>query len=350
MPNVQKIFIRVDSRLNNDCLGLGGYITLKVEPLPVVKTIKKNHCDENQDGLFAFDTSGLQEELLNGLTNVRVSYIDHNNNNTLLSPLPNPFLTTSQVVRVVVTNNTPKSCSYTSTITFVVDDLPEVFPVDPALTTACDDEEDPVLQDGKYAFDTSLFESILLGYQSGMIVNYYDSSNNLLPSPLPNPFITSSQNVKVEIVNPGNLNCIASTNIVFVVNAVPKIMLSGEELVCSNQPTFIKQIDAGLLDLNEINDYNYQWSWNGDDIPGETNYSLTVNKKGIFSVDVTNKQTYCTRTRAIKVSASDIASNVIAVVDKSNNVSVPVSGSGDYVYALDDQNGYYQAENTFVNV
>ena len=348
-PNTQQIFIRVDSRLNNDCLGLGGYITLKVEPIPIVKTIEKKHCDDNQDGLFAFDTSGLEQELLSGLNNVTVSYIDQNNN-PLPSPLPNPFVTTSQVVTVVVTNNTPTACSYNSTITFVVDDLPEVFAVDPALTTVCDDEQNPVLQDGKYAFDTSSFESALLGTQSGMIVNYYDSNNNLLPSPLPNPFVTSSQKIKVEIVNPKNSNCSVSSNIAFVVYPVPNITLNGEELVCSNLPTFTKQIDAGLLDLNTINHYNYQWSWNGTTIPDETNYSLTVNKEGIFTVDVSSKQTQCIRTRTIKVSASDIASNVIAVVNEFNTISISVSGSGDYVYALDDQNGYYQAENTFLNV
>jgi len=348
-PNMQKIFIRVDSRLNNDCLGLGGYITLKVEPIPIVKTIEKKHCDDNQDGLFAFDTSGLEQELLNGLNNVTVSYIDQNNN-PLPSPLPNPFVTTSQVVKVTVANNTITACSYNSTITFVVDDLPEVFAVDPVLTTVCDDEQNPVLQDGKYAFDTSSFESALLGTQSGMVVNYYDSNNNLLPSPLPNPFVTSSQKIKVEIVNPKNSNCSASTNIAFVVYPVPEITLSGEELVCSNLPTFTKEIDAGLLDLNAINHYNYQWSWNGTTIPDETNYSLTVNKEGIFTVDVSSKQTQCIRTRTIKVSASDIASNVIAVVNESNTISVSVSGNGDYVYALDDQNGDYQAENTFLNV
>ncbi|MFB3386615.1 T9SS type B sorting domain-containing protein [Flavobacterium sp. LAR06] len=348
-PNTQKIFIRVDSRLNNDCLGLGGYITLKVEPIPVIQSIERIHCDDDQDGLYAFDTSNLEQELLNGLTNVSVSYVDHNNN-PLPSPLPNPFITNSQIIKVIVTNNTPALCSFDSTISFVVDDLPEAFPIDPAMTTVCDDESDPVMQDGKYAFDTSSFEALLLGTQTGMKVNYYDSNNYPLPSPLPNPFVTSSQNIKVEVVNPTNTTCTASTVIAFVVNPVPKINLSGEELVCSNLPTFTKQIDAGLLDMNVMNDYNYQWFFNGDLIPNETNYSLTVNKEGIFTVQVSDKQTQCTRTRTIKVSASDIASNIIALVDESNTISISVSGNGDYLYALDDQNGYYQNENTFLNV
>ncbi len=349
-PNSQKIFIRVDSKLNNDCLGLGGYITLKVEAIPEVKSIEKKHCDDDQDGLYAFDTSNLEQELLNGLTNVSVSYLDHNNN-PLPSPLPNPFVTNSQVLKVIVTNNTATLCSFDSTISFVVDDLPEVFPIDPSLTTVCDDEVDPVKQDGKYAFNTSTFESALLGTQTGMIVKYYDSNNVLLPSPLPNPFFTGSQNVKVEVLNPVNTVCSANSVISFVVNPVPKINLEGEELVCSNLPTFTKEINAGLLDLNRINDFNYHWFFNGAEILGETNYSLTVNKEGIFTVQVSDKLTHCATTRTIKVSASDIASNVIAVLDESNTISVSVSGNGDYVYALDDnQNGYYQKGNTFFNV
>lgn len=348
-PNTEKIFIRVDSRLNNDCLGLGGYITLKVEPVPVVKSIEKVHCDDDQDGLYAFDTSNLEQELLNGLTNVTVSYADHNNS-PLPSPLPNPFITNSQIIKVVVTNNTPTLCSFGSTISFIVDDLPEAFPIDLALTTVCDDEPDPAVQDGKYAFDTSIFENILLGTQTGMTVHYYDSNNNPLPSPLPNPFVTGSQNVKAEVVNPNNTNCAAHTLIAFLVNPVPKISLSGEELVCSNLPTFTKQIDAGLLDLSTMNDYNYQWFFNGDLIPDETHYALTVNKEGIFTVEVRDKQTQCARSRTIKVSASDIASNIITVVDELNTISVLVTGNGNYIYALDDQNGFYQNENTFLNV
>ncbi|MCC4920590.1 T9SS type B sorting domain-containing protein [Flavobacterium chungbukense] len=348
-PNVQKIFIRVDSRLNNDCLGLGGYITLKVEAVLVVENLKIEHCDDDQDGLYGFDTANLEQELLNGIANVTVSYTDQNGN-PLSSPLPNPFVTASQIVKVTVKNNTPAACPFHATISFIVDDLPEAFAIDPSLTNVCDDEPDPVQQDGRYAFDTSLFETALLGGQTGMIVRYYGGDNQLLPSPLPNPFVTDSQNVRVEVINPNNTACSASTVIPFIVNPVPKIDLKGEELVCSNLPTFTKKIDAGLLDLNLINDYHYTWSFNGAIIPDETGYDLIVNKEGVFTAEVTNKQTGCSRTRTIKVAASDIASNLIAVVGQSNTIKISVTGNGDYAYALDDQNGYYQEESFFENV
>lgn len=82
------------------------------------------------------------------------------------SPLPNPFASHSQTITATVTNITPAACTFATTIDFVVDDLPEVFSIPAHLTTACDDEADPALQNGSFAFDTSLFQSALLGSQT----------------------------------------------------------------------------------------------------------------------------------------------------------------------------------------
>jgi gliding motility-associated-like protein len=350
-PNAQNIYIRVDSRLNNDCLGLGSYITLNVESIPVVKSIIESHCDDNQDGVYAFDTSGLQTKLLNGLTNITIAYFDQNNN-PLSSPLPNPFTTGSQTLKVVVTNNTPKACSFDSTVQFIVYDLPEAFPVPTTLTTVCDDEADPSLQEGKYAFDTSTFQTTILKGQTGMTVNYFDANNNPLSNPLPNPFVTVTQNIRVEVINPLNNTCKAVIILPFVVNPVPNINFVGDELVCSNLPTFTKTIDAGIQDASPISNYSYAWFFNGNPITGETNYNLIVNKEGIYTVEVTNNQG-CSRTRTITVRASDIAKitnvNIVDLAD-SNSITISVTGTGDYVYALDDENGSYQQENIFTNV
>jgi hypothetical protein len=40
------------------------------------------------------------------------------------------------------------------------------------LTTTCDDEIDPLVQDGKYPFNTSSFEATILNGQTGMIIKY----------------------------------------------------------------------------------------------------------------------------------------------------------------------------------
>ncbi|WP_430399835.1 T9SS type B sorting domain-containing protein [Flavobacterium sp.] len=348
-PNSQDIYVRVDSQLNNECLGLGHHITLNVEALPLIQSQSYTQCDEDQDGIFGFDTTTIENDVLNGLTNVTVQYWDANNI-ALPSPLPNPFNTISQVVKVRVTNNTATACFYESTITFTVDDLPEAFAVAPSLTTVCDDEANPVNQDGLYAFDTSSFQTTILGSQTGMIVNYYDENGNSLSSPLPNPFTTATQNVLVEVINPINTNCIATMTIPFIVNPLPEIELYGEELVCSNDPSFTKVINAGLLDEITMNDFSYTWFLNGTQIASETSYDLTVNIEGIYTVEVINLNG-CVRTRTITVTASDIATvNNVQVTDLSNDNSIIVfvSGQGDYEFSLDNMD--YQSDNTFNDI
>jgi len=348
-PNTQNIYVRVDSQLNNECIGLGHHVTLHVERIPIIQPQSYTECDNDHDGIFTFDTTNLQSDVLNGLTNVTLSYWDANNN-PLPSPLPNPFNTISQTIRIRATNNTTSACYFESTITFKVDDLPEAFAISTSLTTVCDDEANPVNQDGVFPFDTTSFQNTILGTQTGMIVNYYDGNGNSLSSPLPNPFLSSTQNIRVEVINPLNTACNAYLTIPLVVYPVPEIELYGDELICSNNPLFTKEINAGLLDESTVANYTYQWFLNNNIIAGETNYTLTVNADGIYTVEVTNSNG-CVRTRIITVTASNIATiDNVQVVDLSNDnsVTVLVTGLGDYEYSLDNEN--FQTSNTFSNI
>jgi len=348
-PNIQNIYVRVDSQINNECLGLGHHITLKVDRIPIVQPLTIRHCDDNHDGVFAFNTTNLEATLLNGLTNVIVTYSDSNGNPITMS---NPFAITSQIINVKVKNNYGKQCEYTTTIQFIVDDLPEAFALPITATTHCDDDEtSPSLQNGQFAFDTTGFQAAILGSQTGMIVNYYDQNNNLL-NPFPNPFTTATQNVKVEVINPNNTLCKATMTIPFIVHPIPNVSLFGNELVCSNNPTFTKVIDAGLVDSTTINNFTYSWYLNNVLIAGANQYSLTVNTEGIYTVEVKNIQG-CVSTRTITVTASNLAIIDTVVVNDlvgENSIMVLLSAAslGDYEYSLDNSN--YQTSNVFSNL
>ena len=348
-PNSQNIYVRVDSQLNNECLGLGHHITLNVEKIPIIQPQIFKKCDDNHDGIFGFDTSNLTNSILNGLYNVSLNFWDQNNN-PLPSPLPNPFNTNSQVLRVRATNNTSKACYYESTITFIIDDLPEAFQIPINLTTVCDDEQNSANQDGLYSFDTSSFESALLGTQTNMIVKYFDGTGNILTSPLPNPLVSGTQNIAVKLINPLNRTCFATTIIPLIVHPIPKIKLNGNELICSDNPLFTKNIDAGLIDSTTRSNYSYQWFLNGIPLQFQINYDLIVNTQGVYTVRVTNSNS-CSRIRTITVTASNIATiENIEVVDLSNQNSITVlaSGQGDYEYSVDNIN--FQSSNTFANI
>ena len=354
-PGSQYIWGRVNSPIDNSCFGLGHYVTLTVEKLPFANpvSIPTRQCDDNQDGIYTFDTSLLEDNLLLGqtYTDVTVTYFDQTGS-TLQSPFPPSFTTKSQTIKAVVTNNTTLKCYDETLITFTVDDLPEAFPIPVSLTTICDDEVDPLDQDGKFTFDTSTFEATILGSQT-MTVTYTLQDGTVLSTLAPS-FTTGTQDVIVKVTNPINTSCSATTILNFVVNPLPNINLntdgSEDRLVCSNNPTFSVQLNAGIQDGSSPNDYSYIWSKDGAVIGGNT-YALDVNAEGIYTVKVTNLSG-CSRTRTIKVTASDkalIGSVDIVDLTNINTVTVNATGLGDYVYSLDYPNAY-QAINIFTDV
>ncbi|WP_418263289.1 T9SS type B sorting domain-containing protein [Flavobacterium faecale] len=105
----------------------------------------------------------------------------------------------------------------------IIKNEPQVFPIDTNLTTACATTINTNTLEEQTAFNTSTFESTILGGQTGMIVTYQDATGNILPSPLPNPFVTGSQNVTVKVANSSNPSCVATTIISFSVTPSVKI-------------------------------------------------------------------------------------------------------------------------------
>lgn len=359
--NSQQIWVRVDSLVDNSCFGLGPYITLTVESFPRANPInsvsKIRKCDDDHDGILAFYTGAIEPIILNGQTNVTVSYRDQNGA-ILPSPLPNPLIVNNTItITARVTNNLTQAangpCYEETTFQFIVDDLPEAFPISSSLLNFCDDEEITLNQDGKINFDTTTFEQTILGGQTGMIVKYFDRFGVALPSPLPNPFTTSSQIVSVIVENATNTSCIATQIIPFIVNPVPNISITDYKLVCNNLSTFSININGGINDGSPSSNYSYKWYKNGDPISGPeaTNYTLSVNAAGTYKVEVTNSYG-CTRTRTIEVVESDIATITdIKIIDLTdiNSVEVIVTGIGKYEYSLDGDYGY-QDSNIFTNV
>ena len=369
IPYAQNIWVRVNNNLSFDCgFGFGDYIKLTVEKLPYANPVSiPRQCDDNQDGILSFDTSNLETTLkgTNQTFPVTVTYFDAANNPlkdengvSITSPFPNTFLTKSQTIKAVVTNNTTQKCFEETTIQFIVDDLPEAFAIDPNLTSRCDNELDPMTQDGKLPFDTSTFQSTILNGQIGMNVKYFDQNGNPLPSPLPNPYVTGTQNIRVVVENPINTTCFDELTIPFIVKPLPKINLntdgSEDNLVCQNDPTFFVQLNAGIQDGSSTSNYTYIWSKDGTVLPTEKSYTLDVNAEGVYTVEVSNSVN-CGRTRTIKVTASNEAQiDSIQIRDMTDINTVTVilipDGQGDYEYSIDDPYGPWQNSNFFDNV
>lgn len=363
-PNMQVIYARVESTLTNDCYGYRKF-NLIVEKLPIIYPVGINnvirHCDDDQDGKYIFDTSTLEATILNGQTNKTITYFKPNGD-PIASPFPAAYeVTTSEIITVKIKNNETVAqdapCKDEGTFQFIVDDLPEAFAIDPNSIITCDDEADPLLQDGKYNFITTDFQNTILGTQTGLdiIYTYADGSTS---TTLANPFFTGTQDVIVKVTNPVNPTCYDETTLKFIVKPVPKIDLnsdgSEDEIICANLPAYFVTLDASIEDGTPITDYTYQWFLDGTLLNGAANYTISINTAGTYTVKVTNS-VGCFRTRIIKVVASSIASiQTVDIVDLAddNSVLVNITGTstGNYVYSIQESYGPYQTSNLFENV
>ncbi len=359
-PNFQEIIGRIDSNLDNSCFGFAR-INLNVEKLPIINKVNTldvlRYCDDDQDGILAVDTSAFEAVLIGTQTGVSVIYTD-GLGNPLSSPLPNPLsVNLTQTIKVKVVNNVTatnlKSCFEDYSFDIVVDKLPIATAINPNDLIKCDDEVDPSLQDGKFPFDTSTFESTILNGQTGMTVKYTDAAG-LDFYPMPNPFSTTTQNIMVTVLNPLNPTCFKKTTLAFIVNSRPKINLLGDELICSNLPLLTKTLDAAIIDGSPTTNYNFIWKKDGV-LLTNTNPTLAVNQGGVYTVTVINKLTLCENTRTITVYASDVATLLPpTITDLTENnvaiINVSPSSPGKYEYSLDDINGPYQESNVFDNI
>ncbi|WP_194767826.1 T9SS type B sorting domain-containing protein [Tamlana sp. I1] len=352
-PGSQYIYVRIDSNISNDCLGLGAYVLLTVEALPVANPVTiQRQCDDDTDGAYPFVTSQIETQLLGtqNPSDVNITYFDALGN-TLPSPLPDPFLTASQTITIVVTNSASSApdgpCSDETTLEFIVDAQPIANPVGSQIV--CDGAAGDIDDDGLYAFNTSNFTSNILGSQSNMEI-YYDyideNGNSILNSPtIPNPFTSTSQIITAKVINPINTSCFATTTIELVVNPLPEFTVESPRIVCSSDPSFSILLDPEEANPSEI--FDYEWLWISLD--GTTsnqfisnNSEITVSTPGTYTVTLTKTDgSSCSRSREILVNASEmphITQDDVTIKDLSENNSVTIDptnlGQGNYEYAL----------------
>lgn len=348
-PGSQSIYVRVDSQVDNDCLGFGAHVLVNVERLPIANPVQiDRQCDDDQDGIFDFDITHLQSTLLDGqsLADVTIAYFDELGN-PLPFPLPNPFTTSSQTITAILTNNNTNAqdgpCFDSTEIEFIVDQLPFINPI--IIQPVCDDDDNS--NDGFYNFDTSTIQTDLLNGQETMEVHYFAEDGTELSSPLPNPFLTGTQLVTVEIVNPINTTCIATTDLQFQVNPIPEFSITGDEILCLTDPASINTLIVQPVDPNNI--YDYEWVNETGDVISQISVA-DISEPGIYMVtSTTTDGTDCSYSDIIEIIPSEIATiadNDISIVDDSNNNTITIDptnlGLGDYEYSLNDPYFDYQ--------
>jgi gliding motility-associated-like protein len=363
-PNVQNIYVRIDSDIDNACLGLGHHITLTVNPVPeVIAVTDFIVCEDNTDGFFDFDLESKTSEVLNGQDPATFVVTYHEtqadadtNTAALVSPYTN--LTNPQQIFVRITNAVT-GC-FKSVVSFNIEVQEEVQAnQNMPIFELCDEFGE---NDGFAEFDLRSQDALVLDGQdpADYSVSYHltQLDADLAVNPLPDVYqnITNPQTIyaRVSDVTITNSVCWATTEITLQVNLLPIFDLDDEYLLCldtnGTEVVEIPILDTQLSDA----DYTFEWRLDGALLFTETSSSLTPSEGGTYSVLVTNNVTGCQNTDSALVNVSSpptVTAEVTSLMFANNHVvEVTATGLGisDYEYSLD--NGAWQDSNIFEHV
>ncbi|WP_053976968.1 T9SS type B sorting domain-containing protein [Mangrovimonas xylaniphaga] len=297
-------------------------------------------CDDNNDGISEyFDTSNIESQVLNGLTGMTVNYFDQTGKE-LTSPLPTPYTNSnpySELITVRVTDNN-STCYAETTLQLQTVTQPNIN--QPDNLYECD-------QGNGYAeFDTSKIAQQLIGNQIGLSIEYYDSNDNLLPSPLPVVFQNTepfSQTINVRVEDTSNPICYSETSFDLIVNELPEIDLEDEYFICNLEPSITLNINSGF------NSYN--WFYEDGTLISNTD-SAEIAEEGNYTITATQIENGITCENSFDFNLIRSVLPEIQQVnfgDLGNNyIEIIAPGDGDFEYSIGGIN--YQDSNYFSNI
>jgi gliding motility-associated-like protein len=355
----QLIWVRVDSDADNSCVGVGSYIKLIVNPLPliVVPTNNPYYCVGSTNSL-TIDLPLEFDDLLLGpqsTANYSVSYYasssDALSTTGSITTLSNSA--SSQQVFCRIDNlNTPCFDIEPFTIDFITN--PQASSAGPYVV--CDTDND-----GVFIFNTTDLEATVLAGQTTMSIAYFDAlgtpltdSNGLLvSSPFPSTFSTTTSTIRAVVSNAFCAD--AFVDISFMVNNNTDFFVE-DLVICDGSIEYLE------LDLEyPSNTYNYSWLLPNLDTYFSVLPEISIDQTGLYSVTVTNLDGSCSNTQSFEVFASEgptLSLEDITVVEATSNNSISILesnlGSSNYEFKLVDENGLlvagYQDNGYFGNL
>ncbi len=207
----------------------------------------------------------------------------------------------------------------------------------PGNLVLCDEDND----NGEF-FDLGTLSAAVLGDlpAEDFAVSYHLNAEdaNSGANALPLQFHSAGQTLFVRLFMISNPDCSNTNTFELILNAIPQVQLMQHYGLCGDAP----------VTLSVASGYSgYVWS------TGQTTPSITTNQPGEYSVLVT--QNYADGSCAIRVNTLVIAPQppIIATIEitdwteANNSISVNLANpnTGDYLFALDDQE--FQAQNSF---
>ncbi|WP_412561350.1 choice-of-anchor L domain-containing protein [Winogradskyella sp. MIT101101] len=330
--NPQTVYIKITNTISN-CYVLVP-IDLIVNTPPVINDFVSYDICENENS--SFDLTEIDEIIMDESFNVIINYFS---NETDAIANENA-LDTNYTYQ---TNNDTifARAEYSTTHCYIVYEFnlnvnPNPIANQPSDLEDCDDDFDGLLE-----FDLTQQNASILGGQnpSNYTVTYHNTEleANENNSALDTNYIAFDSEIIFARVENNSTGCYDVTQFSVIINPLPIINIEDQVICLDNLPLVVSA-------NTNISTDTYLWS------TGETTPEIEITEIGTYWVTVTT-EFGCENIRVFGVSVSEAATiEATEVVDFSNpnNITITISGIGDYLYQLDD--GEPQESNVFENV
>ena len=339
----QNIWLRIDSNIDNSCVGMGPYIELVVNPLPELNTPLDSFYCINGPNSLTLDLNMEFDAVILGAQNPTAfsvayftSLFDAENDLAQVSSISNTTNIQTVFYRLINTNT---ACYDIAQFDIQFYAIPTANSVNSYI--ACDSDNN-----GQFLFDTSDLESAVLGTQPNMSVAYFDAQGNPLEdpnglaitSPFPQSFLTTSQTITAVVSN--GFCAEAETDIEFLVNNNTNFSVEDVVICNGDSQAIVLYLEASF------SEFNYQWILPDLSTVETTQPELLVSQLGSYQVTVTNLNGSCSQTQIFDVFESQgpsISMEDIAIVQGTPNNSISIDeaalGTANYEFELIDENG-----------
>lgn len=330
--NPQTVYIKVTNTISNCYASYP--IDLIVNLPPVINNFGTYNTCSNPDGTV--DLSEINQVVTDTNFNVIYSYFDNEadaiaNTNALDTNYSYTSNNESLFVRVEYSTT---HCSDYYKFNLSINPLP--IANQPSDLISCDDDFDGLLE-----FDLLQQNQSILGGQNPNLfsVSYHNSAINANENnaTLDTNYMAYNGEVIYARVENNSTGCYNVTQFRVFISALPQVDIDDQVVCLNNLPL--------LVSANTNNPtHNYLWS------TGETSPEIEITDTGSYWVTVTS-EFGCETTSVFQVSESESATiEVTEVIDFSdpNDITVTLSGIGNYLYQLDDNPP--QESNVFNNV
>ncbi|MCK7591572.1 T9SS type B sorting domain-containing protein [Subsaxibacter sp. CAU 1640] len=330
--NPQTVYVRITNTLSDCYLAIP--LELNVNLPPAINDFGSINVCDNENSYF--DLLEVNNLIVNDQSNTAITYHTSNadalaNTGTLDTNFTYSAPNTTLFARV---ENATTGCFITYEFNVRIRPLPVANT--PNNLEDCDDDFDGIL-----AFNLTAQNSAILGGQNpnNFTVSYYNSIADAESgsNTLPNTYVAFNGEIIYARVENNTTGCYSTTQFEIVIHPRPVVEIPDQVICLENFPLLVSANTNNPTDT-------YLWSTN------QTTPEIEITTIGTYHVTVTT-EFGCQTTQVFNVTESQQAIiEIVETVDFSdpNNITITISGIGNYLYQLDDNDP--QESNVFQNV